>query len=455
MKKKYIHIAIFSFIALLFGCKDNMSIKSKNPDAKFVCKFVSDGSIVQNNATITVNDKVVFSSVGKYDECAKNFVLFSGVISPNHKYQPVYTMQGSTQKLTDSIQGARGVGEILDTIGGKFVSNQILYSTPGTYTIYTVASFINKKTGEYKEALDSMVINVIDPNLNSTQLSSLIMSPSNGRGSPVAARITQDSIVFANVTVSNSTLFSGGQGVLNYTPLTMTIKKGDLEVKTNETKLKLIQGDVLTVTSPNGLTHKDYIVGIYIFKSSNPSITKASVSQASGYLFTDVCTIVGTTLQLPNWPKGTPSCSLKVSATGVTDKLYYVKTSDIDATKITSIAQDGITKLEYSLKAPLKEYDASILGFSFTKDPSNHISSSVVGKVTNYIIYSADTSLKKGTIKFSLNPYATVKYDNTSTDYSALKDFNNDQIDLSGKIVLFRVYNGTDSLDVKVNGIVW
>jgi len=448
MKNIYLNVGFLSLIFLFSQCKDQFSIKNKTADASFICTYSSNGTVIANNATITVNDKVIFTSKGTYDNCGRNFALFTGL--PGYKYQPNYVMNGSTYEATSSIQTARGSGLLLDTVGGKFVSNATVF-LPGTYTVYCVASFVDKKTGDYKQAVDSLVLNVIDPNVSSTVLTSVTLKKTRyGDLKSTSIDTVNKLIIFKDVT-DNPTRFTSTQITYISTDLHLFINGVAVSIDT----YPFTDGTIVHVVSKDGTKSADYTVKIYYYNSTISEVSSATISQyGSDAPFSGTATISGKTITLPTWPHGTTQCYVNITVDG---KVRSIKVTKAQLPLIdTVVSQSKTTSTIYTIVKPALEYSAECTGLAFLTDPSHsHIS----GSAPTFSVFAVGDSLAKSSLNFSVDPFSRIKY-TTSTPivYSALTTFNNTtsnntKVDINGKTLYFRIYNGTDSLDVSVKGI--
>src|ERR1035437_9031792 len=311
MKNIYLNVGFLSLIFLFSQCTDQFSVKKKTPDASFICTYSANGTVIANNATITIHDKVTFTSKGTFNNCGMNFALYSG--ASGYKYQPYYVMNGSTPKQTSDLQSARGAGVLLDTLGGKFVSNAMVFDV-GTYTVYCVASFVDKKTGDYKQAIDSLVINVIDPKVSSTVPTSFTLS--SFRMSDLMSTsidTTNKYIIFKDVTSKPSRFASTN---ISYISPDLHMSINGVAI-ISSTKYNFSDGTIVHITSKDGTKSTDYTVKIYYYVpviSKDPTITAASVTGSYNYSGTAI--VVGTKITLPSWPIGSTQVKLSFSEAG-------------------------------------------------------------------------------------------------------------------------------------------
>jgi hypothetical protein len=436
-----------------------MSIKNKNPDASFTCAALTDGKAIVTNTEINVGDKIVITSKGKFNECGTSFAVYTG--KPGQQYQTNYNMYSSNPKLIDSIQTARGEGTLLDTLNGKFVSNPISYDTKGTYVIYTVASFVDKKTGDYIQKIDSLQISVNDPSLINTLPYTFTLMGLNKRYVTYQSVIRNDSIIIMNVTTANLPNVTGSTSkgtfyTFSFTPLSLTAHYKNQLVHNADVdyRFQITEGSKISITSADGSVTKDYTISLNIFKSPDPTLQYATVANNSAdFAFTGTSVISHDSIILPTWPKGTTRCSLTVAVQFVKSQIFAISKDQMPY-KITATAENGVSTKVYYVYPPLNEYYAYNTGITLLNDSlHNHIS----GSGTAYTIFSADTNLSKSKLRLSLNPFAIIQYSSTPLDKTSFKDFyaGSTQLDILGKTIYLRVTEGTDVSLVKINGIAW
>jgi len=431
-------ILLFSISVLFSQCKpDKLSIKDKTPDAKFTCEYLADGVKIESNATITVNDKVVFTSVNDYNVCGTDFVLFTGQLGK--KFEPYFFMGSTETGVDESIQKNKSYGTLLDTLNNKFVSSAIKFDAAGKYTVYCVASFVNKKTGEVKMDSTSMVINVIDPSYNQPVLTSFTIQQIKGKGTLIDATIGNDSIKFVNIVSSNASRFINAN--IKFNPTSVIVKSGPT-VLTDVTPVTLTEGSKITVYAADGVTSKDYTVSIKYFVSSSPLITSASYKNVIGdSTFTGTSTIVGDSIKIGILPYGITTCSLTVKVTNVADKIYTINSWPY---KITTTSQDGkATKDYWVTKNGATIFNASYTVVSLTNTTS-YLMKQITGGYSFSVTNASDMKIAK--LKITTNQFAKMQYD-TLSDYSTVRSFISEStvIDFTKySTVYFKVVNGTD-----------
>ena len=430
---KYISIAFIALISV--QCKDEFQEDYDNttPDASFEI-FTSNDPATINPQTINVTDRLVIKV--KNPEAGTTFAVFTGY--GKYKYQTTYDMKA------DSLQ-SKGYGIIMTKTESGTTYLADAYDVAGTYTIYVKSTVINKRNGEHKYDLDSITINVIDPNSEVAKLLSF------GTNYPYTYNAIIDDenkqVRFINILKQDSDAFNGTDNskiIFSSTGPNVYWDNGTGYVKLNSKSVPNIKtGQKIKVDANKGSATTEYTIKVQILISADSTIKVATVKEVPGdHKFSCNAVISGTNIQIPSWPKGTDSCIVTVK-TDMLTKIYKLSKNEMPKT-ITSVAEDGISKSTYLIKAPLAadEKDATVSGISIVTTNPFAIKT-VTGGYSCVVTNSSDLNAK---IKIDTKDYATIVYD-TLSNYSTIKPFtsNSTIVDFSKHdTYYFRVKNGSD-----------
>ena len=382
MKKIYLALATILSIGVLTRCvtPTEKEFKKTDPDPSYTFYTQSDTTKL-NPDSIKVNDPVFFKLKSSYSKL-RSFILYTG--QSQCEYKTSYNMK-------DSAQDRRNVGlTVVKNGSNEYVSDGIIYSTPGLYKIYMVSSVINTLTGETKDKIDSSkTIKVYDPNAILAKLFTFQMTLPNSI--PTTIDEQNHVIQFLNLSPADTNLLKKCR--VGYTATSTKVYVDGTLITTTQ-NYKITVNSKIKVAATLGAASQEYSVIIKTAISSDSTIKTATVKQVgTDYPFTGKAIISGKTITIPSWPTGTTQCILTVGTTGVKAKEYTITKAQMNAAggfKITSTAQDGKAIMEYTVVAPSAELDATIASVTLTKNKDSFIMKEVTGGYAFYVSNALD-----------------------------------------------------------------
>jgi hypothetical protein len=448
MKNIHILITMLFSVFVFTQCKDKVTKDWDKASADASYDFYTTADTTKLNPdSIKITDKVIFKSQ-KNLAGGNSYVLYTS--QAGNKYTPYYNMK-------DSNQANRSIGIVIPEKDKKFISEPVSFLTPGTYKIYMIATGVLLKDGRIKRDIDSSrTITVYDPNSKVAKLltfGTVVPSPITAIIDEANAKIqflnlnplTQGPIKFNKCYITFTATGSKLYADTTWDASGKNLVSGYTLVNVSTTKLKLTNGSKIKVEANTGGATKEYTVEIKYLISSDSTIKSASIKNvASDFPFSATATISGSTITLPSWPKGTSQFILTVNTTGVTpDKTYTIQKSAIGTTIITSTAQNGTSKMNYSIVAPTTEFDATVSAVTISST-SSYISKQIGNNYLFSLSNAADLAIAK--LKIDTKTFATIQFDTLST-YTTMKPFTSASTitDFSKHdTIYFKVSNGTD-----------